>query len=191
MLNNEPDELRLLAACKIFRLDPGKAFEEMKSLAELGSTTAAINIGWAYRHGKGVQQDISLAIFWLRKAFDMGDPAASYYLGNLYSSLGEKDKANFIYKSGVERGYFPSAYCLAMNILEKGDDEKARAYGVELLKWAAGFGHAYSIRKLADLYMHGEFGLLKIPYGVYLMFKSAWTGFVVSLEHREDDRLHS
>lgn len=191
MFIEEPDEARLLAACDVFRCDPQKAFGEMRSLAELGSTTAAINVGWAYHHGKGVEQDISKATFWLKQAYEKGDPAASYYLGNLYSNIGKKDEANIVYQSGVERGYFPSAYCLAMNIFDKGGSKDERAYGYELLQWAAGFGHVYSIRKLAGLYMNGEFGLLKVPYGVYLVFKSVWIGFTIALENEEDDRLHS
>lgn len=191
MLDDEPDQARLLAAYDIFKCDPHRAFEEMRALAELGSTNAAINIGWAYQHGKGVAKDLLQAEFWLKQAFDKGDPAASYYLGNLYSALGKIDEANLIYKNGVELGYFPSAYCLAMNIFDKEGNEEERAYGCELLKLAARFGHAYSIRKLADLYIHGEFGLLRIPYGVYLLFKSAWIGVTVALENEEDDRLHS
>lgn len=191
MLDDEPDQARLLAAYDIFKCDPHRAFEEMRALAELGSTNAAINIGWAYHHGKGVAKDLSQAEFWLKQAFEKGDPAASYYLGNLYSTLGKIDEANLIYKNGVELGYFPAAYCLAINIINKGENREEITYGYELLKWAARFGHAYSIRKLAELYIHGKFGLFKIPYGFYLFFKSAWIALTVALKNETDDRLHS
>jgi TPR repeat protein len=102
----EADNARLIAAFELLKTDPEKALSELKELAELGLTTAAINLGWAYHHGKGTPLDLDRAEFWLKYAFDSGDNAASYYLGNLYTSQGKIDKANMIYKHGVEHGFF-------------------------------------------------------------------------------------
>jgi hypothetical protein len=78
-----------------------------------------------------------------------------------------------------------------MNIFDYGDTDADRSYACELLKWAAGFGHAFSMRKLASLYLSGEFGFIKIPYGILLLFKSIWSGIIIARDNFYDERLYS
>ena len=79
----------LLAASLIYALagmslEEVKLFEDSKSKAEQGDTTAQSSLGECYMNGDGVAQDFKKAFFWFEKAAIGGDANAQSELGNCY-----------------------------------------------------------------------------------------------------------
>lgn len=64
--------------------DFGTAAEEWLPLAEKGDPQAQFNMGLLYETGRGVPQDISLAVSWYRQAAEQGLFSAQYNLAVLY-----------------------------------------------------------------------------------------------------------
>jgi serine/threonine protein kinase len=53
--------------------------------AELGDTSAMLELGESYSSGEGVPQDENKALSWFRRAADAGNPSAMVSLGGMYS----------------------------------------------------------------------------------------------------------
>ncbi|AKO54164.1 hypothetical protein ABA45_02120 [Marinobacter psychrophilus] len=65
--------------------DYATAFQEFRSLAEQGHTSAQYNLGNRYANGQGVPQDYAEAVTWYRKAAEQGDANAQLNLGYMYA----------------------------------------------------------------------------------------------------------
>ena len=63
------------------------ALREWEPLAEQGNARAQFNLGWMYRHGRGVPQDSKTAVKWYRLAAEQGDAGAQYNLGTMYGAV--------------------------------------------------------------------------------------------------------
>jgi TPR repeat protein len=63
---------------------PPSASEKNRRDAERGNPNAQFLLGLSYVEGKGVTQDFTNAVFWLRKAADQGQPDAQNNLGICY-----------------------------------------------------------------------------------------------------------
>lgn len=58
--------------------------EELKKRAEAGDAEAMCDLGMAYFHGEGVEQDTDKAVGLLQASVDAGDEYAPYLLGTMY-----------------------------------------------------------------------------------------------------------
>ena len=191
MNDHEPNIDRLRAAHGLLKTNPQQAVKELEALSELGSSMAPLYLGWAFQNGDGVLQNEVQAEHWLRLSLDRGEMLASYYLGHLYTKLGRYEEANAVFEKGSNLGYSPSTYCLAMNILEGKPVPKNADRAKRLLEIASGQGHVFALRSLASLYLSGEFGLLKIAYGVWLWGISVLRGARMLMSNSDDDRLRA
>jgi hypothetical protein len=66
------------------RGDYSTAYWLDRQLADQGYAPAQLSIGGMYRDGKGVPQNFTEAIRWLRKAADQGGSIAQFELGDMY-----------------------------------------------------------------------------------------------------------
>ncbi len=57
-----------------------KAFKELKPLAEKGNPDAQYALGYMYFYGKGTPKDLPLALKWMNKAAQQGQPLAQQAL---------------------------------------------------------------------------------------------------------------
>jgi TPR repeat protein len=188
---NEPDMSRLLNAHKNLKTNPEYALSELRTLAELGSTSAPIYLGWTYQYGEGVEKDLQMAEYWFKKSIAGGERMASYFLGKLYCIEQRYEEANSAFELSSNLGYFPATYCLAMNIKEGKGRTKDIDVAVNLLKSSAKHGHLFSNRALASIYLSGRFGLWKALYGIFLILKSLPRLITIAINDIEDDRLRS
>lgn len=61
-------------------------FEELLEQAKQGDADAQHNLGYMYRYGEGVAQDINEGIKWHRMAAEQGHSVAQYLLGWMYQN---------------------------------------------------------------------------------------------------------
>lgn len=66
-----------------------------------GDPYAMYEIGSAYYHGTGVNQDNEKAIYWLQKAENQGDPQAAFSLGWLHQTQKQYKIAANHYKNAA------------------------------------------------------------------------------------------
>lgn len=65
---------------------PSVNIQQLLKDAAQGNTAAQCDLGYAYATGNGVEQNVSEAITWYRKAADLGDAKAQHNLGFFYAS---------------------------------------------------------------------------------------------------------
>jgi TPR repeat protein len=191
MESKEPDIERLQKAHSLLKANPQTAVKELEALTELGSALAPLYLGWAYKTGNGIAQSQALAEHWLKLSFDRGEIQASYYLGHLFSETARYDDSNIAFERGSVLGYAPSMYCLAMNILDAKNGLKDIGKAKKLLEGASIQGHVFAQRALASLYFSGQYGFLKVGYGLVLLVKSIVGGARIAAADLEDDRLRA
>lgn len=189
MNNMEPDAERLRAACDMLKVDPDCGLVQLTNLTEAGSAMAPLFLGWAYQNGDDLPKDEGRAEKFYQLALLRGEASASYYLGHFYSKNGRQDDSSLAYKSGVDIGYCPSMYCLAMNILSEDKTNEKITKARPLLELASSKGHVFAQRSLGELYMHGKFGISMIPFGVFLTIKSIIFGSIIAMRNHHDERL--
>jgi hypothetical protein len=189
MNNMEPDVERLRAARDMLKVDPDRGLVQLQNLTDAGSAMAPLCLGWAYQNGDGLPKDEDRAEKFYQLALSRGEASASYYLGHFYSKIGRHDDSSLAYKAGVDIGYCPSMYCLAMNILSEDQTNEKMTKARQLLELASSKGQVFAQRSLGSLYMHGKFGISRIPFGVYLTVKSIIFGAVIAMRNHQDERL--
>ncbi|MEP1198257.1 tetratricopeptide repeat protein [Tateyamaria sp.] len=62
------------------------ALREWQPLADQGSASAQVMLGWMYDNGRGVPQDYADAAKWYRLAAEQGDADAQFSLSTLYDN---------------------------------------------------------------------------------------------------------
>jgi len=99
-----------------------KVFESDKALALSGDPVGQCNLGFSYKTGSGVQQDMVEAVKWYRKAANQGVAQAQVNLGcSYYRGTGiEKDmtEAVKLFRKAADHGFehratFPFPECLS------------------------------------------------------------------------------
>lgn len=187
----EPDLERLQLAHNMLAFDPIGGVRELESLSALGSTLAPLYLGWACQNGSGTSQDDKLAKQWFAVALARGDATSSYYLGHLHLKLAQYREASDAFEQGLELGYAPSIYCLAMNILEGKGREKNEDRAIQLLESSSDLGHVFARRSLASAYLSGRFGGSKFVLGIWLLADSIAKGVYLSIRNADSDRLRA
>jgi TPR repeat protein len=66
------------------RGDQAEVVNLLRPLADQGNAVAQYNLGWAYRNGSGVPQDLAQSMAWYRKAADQGHAGAQHNIGVAY-----------------------------------------------------------------------------------------------------------
>ena len=86
-----------------------RAFYWFNRAASAGHVPAYVELGWAFRHGRGVERNNSDAFYWYNLAANAGHIPAQYILGELFE-LGhgtEKNVRSAVhwYRRAIENGY--------------------------------------------------------------------------------------
>lgn len=189
---NEPDLTRLNEAHGLLETDPARAVKELQSLAELGSLSSMLYLGWAYQKGTGVDVDTKQAEIWFRRAYEKGSKLAIYYLGHLYLGQQEYSKAQEVFAVGASMDYAPAIYCLGQMYVDGAGVSKQPDKARALLEQATALGHIFAKRSLAKLLMSGQFGFFSIFRGGFLLLGALKDGLVVGMkEDLTSDRLRA
>src|SRR5437762_2908001 len=74
------------AVAAMVRGDYAAALRLWQPMAEQGNAFAQYSLGWMYSNGKGVPQNYTQAVKWLRLAAGNGDANGQYNLGLMYAN---------------------------------------------------------------------------------------------------------
>lgn len=118
------------------RKDYGFATSIWMPLAVLGYRDAQFNLGLSYAKGRGIEADISKALFWYRKAAENGEAPAQYNLAEHFRTgdgLEKDDKqALYWFQKAAEQKYQSAQNNLGMMFAEgKGTSKDL----IEAAKW--------------------------------------------------------
>jgi len=128
----------------------------LRQAAEQGDPEAWFKLGYAYRQGDVVEQDMAEAIKWLRLAAVQGDSEAQLELGRTYSFEENEAEAVKWYRLAAEQGHAEAQYLLGNSYYYGEGVEEDKAEAVKWYRLAAKQGHAKAQVNLAYAYYWGE-----------------------------------
>jgi cell division septation protein DedD len=135
--------------------DYKKALDEWRPLANRGNANAQYNMGQAYKLGRGVPADPTIARSWFEKAAQQGHDRAQSNLGLLLFEAGDRKTAMYWIRKAAERGD-PRAQYVYGTALFNGDGvpkDWPRAYAMMTRAVAAGVPRADASLALMDQHM--------------------------------------
>ncbi|MCI4588919.1 SPOR domain-containing protein [Sphingobium sp. BYY-5] len=135
--------------------DYAKAIGEWRPLADSGDPDAQFNMGQAYKLGRGVQPDLSIAMDWYRKAAAQGHMRAEDNLGLLMFQQGDRAGAMPYLQHASMRGE-PRAQYIVGTALFNGDlvgKDWVRAYALMSRAAAQGLSQASTSLTQMDKYI--------------------------------------
>ena len=184
--NKEEDEYAAYALLEEGRYK--EAFEKYRPLAELGSLIAQINLGWMYHKGRGIPQDFEAAERWYRRAEGSNPPEGQFYLGTLYRTQKQYERALECFERSASQDFMPALHALGKmyNTGQGVDIDKAKAYSY--FAQAAQRGHLPSKREIAVQMMKGHHGVACIPQGVYRFIRIFWPALQLFWKDPADER---
>ncbi|QQV78174.1 SPOR domain-containing protein [Sphingomonas aliaeris] len=134
------------------------AIDEWRPAAIAGDPQAQFNLAQAYKLGRGVQTDMSLAESWYRKAAVQGLPQAEVNYGLALFDRGDRDAALPWLEKAVACGE-PRAQLVLGTMLFNGDGvtrDYPRAYALILRSSAADIAKASQVLSQMDQYIPQE-----------------------------------
>lgn len=127
------------------------AVKEWRDPAAKGDPDAQFNMGQAYKLGRGVKQDLNLALDWYRRAAGQGHLQAADNLGHLLHYQGKVAEALPYLQASSERGEPRSQYLLATELFNGTNTEKDWVRAYALMTRASAAGLAPASRSLAEM----------------------------------------
>lgn len=124
--------------------DYAKALKTWRPLAEAGDSDAQFNMAQAYKMGRGVPQDMSIALDYYRKAAAQGHTQAEDQYGLLLYQQGQRPEAMPYLQRAAERGETRAQYLVGISLFN-GDllpRDWVRAYAMMTRASAAGVDQA-------------------------------------------------
>ena len=135
--------------------DYAKAIEQWRPLAQKGDPDAQFNMGQAYKLGRGVRPDLTVAMDWYRRAAVQGHLRAEDNLGLLMFQQGDRAGAMPYLDRAATRGE-PRAQYIVGTALFNGDmigKDWVRAYGLMTRASASGLIQATTSLEQMDKYI--------------------------------------
>lgn len=172
--------------------DQGKyedAFQKYIVLANAGSITAQLIIGWMYHSGLGVEKSLEEAQQWYQKAADANSSEGQFYLGTLYRSKQQYLQAvEWLTKSAAQK-YMPASYRLGKmyDIGEGVNKDHIKAY--EYFEQAAKMGHLFAQREIAVKMLKGHLGTINIIKGVFKFVRVLFAGARLASKDPDSDMI--
>lgn len=112
------------------------AFDLFLQAAALGHSGAALNVGYMYDVGEGVEKDLTKALLWYKRALKNKDLTACNNIALLYVELGQRRRALLWWRKAIAHGDNDAALELAKFLLKTGG-RGATKQVIDLLKIAA------------------------------------------------------
>ncbi|MES0811150.1 hypothetical protein ABLO27_16810 [Roseibium sp. SCPC15] len=139
------------------------AFKYYLASAEAGNAEAARLVGWRYRKGRGVEENMDLAEEWFLKAVEMGAQRADLALAYLYIGEDEfdrekKEQAIQTLKMYADRGHAQALVALGYAYVEGSGVEKNPAKGLDIFEEAKRIEPARARRAIGEFHFLGYGG---------------------------------
>jgi TPR repeat protein len=173
IMEREADPASIYQAHDLLKTDPAESFRQYLALAERGSVWSMANVGQLFENGTGTARDLAQAEKWYLRAYEAGSDYGPIWLGHLYQESRQYEKAQDVYRAGVERGFVPAMVRLASSYWNSPDWPKRRDEALTLLERGSAAGDFSARRYLAVGMTRGWFGLRHIPDGIRLVLSSA------------------
>jgi len=158
ILGNDADPGTVRAAAQLSKTDPITAFSKFLVLAENGSAWSALQIGWAYSTGHGVDVNQAHAEYWYRHSAEGGCQKAQLRLGLIYMQRRDYVSAEKVFQTSLSEGFAPAKFYLAVAILMQGKSRDRRAVARRLLAEASLEGDPGAASTLVAFSARGRFG---------------------------------
>jgi hypothetical protein len=173
IMEREADRASIYQAHDLLKTDPAESFRQYLALAEQGSVWSMANVGQLFENGTGTARDLAQAERWYLRAYEAGSDYGLIWLGHLYQESRHYEKAQEVFRNGVERGFVPAMFRLAASYWNSPDWPQRRDEALALLERGSAAGDLSARHYLAVGMTRGWFGLRHIPDGIRLMFSTA------------------
>lgn len=182
-VNNHPETPRFryqLARALQKTGQQGEAVAQVRSAADEGYPAAMLLLGFLYRNGQGVPQNMDEAVRWYEKAANGGNPLAATILGIFY--LEGKDIPRDLDKSfkwhlkAAAGGEAQAMYNLGFMNLNGAGVRKDTAKGMQWLQKSAENGYGKAALELGLMYQSGRLVRKDIEQALRWYFKAADNG---------------
>ncbi len=173
IMEREADPASVYQAYDLLKTDPAESFRQYLALAERGSVWSMATVGNMFENGNGTARDLAQAEKWYLRAYEAGSDYGLIWLGHLYQKSRQYEKAQDVYRAGVERGFVPAMLRLASSYRNSPDWPQRRDEALTLLERGSAAGDFSARRYLAVGMTRGWFGLRHIPDGIRLVLNSA------------------
>jgi hypothetical protein len=173
IMEQESDPQPVYQAYDLLHADPAESFKQLLALAENGSIWSMATVGKLFENGTGTMRDLAQAEEWLVRAYKAGSDYGLIWLGLLYQESSQHEKAQDVFRTGVERGFVPAMFYLAWSYHNSADWPQRRDEVLTLLERGSAAGDLSAKRFLANVMMRGQFGLRHVPAGIRLLFNFA------------------
>jgi tetratricopeptide (TPR) repeat protein len=169
----EADQVSIHQAHDLLKTDPAESFRQYLALAERGSVWSMANVGQLFENGTGTARDLAQAEKWYLRAYEAGSDYGLIWLGHLYQESRQYEKAQEVFRSGVDQGFVPAMLRLASSYWNSPNWPQRRDEALTLLEHGSAAGDLSARRYLAVGMTRGWFGLRRIPDGIRLVFSTA------------------
>jgi uncharacterized protein len=166
-----------------------EALKRFQKLAEAGSATAWMNLGWMHQSGSGVQRDLLQAQQCYERAMRAGSVMAEHYLASVHRQKGDLVQALRHYESAARAGCLPSLYWAGTMHLKGEGTPRDAQMAFRYLTEASARGHVFARRDLAIGRMRGVFGNGGIMHGIGEWAHAVMTGLVLARREPNSERL--
>src|SRR5580698_1661969 len=150
IMEGESDPLQVRQAYDLLQTDPAESFKQFLALAESGSIWSMATVGYLSENGTGTSRDLARAEEWLVRAHKAGSDYGLIWLGLLYQESSQHEKAQDVFRTGVERGLVPAMYYLAWSYRNSADWPRRRDEVLTLLERGSAAGDLSAKRFLAN-----------------------------------------
>jgi hypothetical protein len=173
IMEREADPALIYQAHDLLETDPAESFRQYLALAESGSVWSMAIVGYRFESGIGTARDLAQAETWYLRAYRAGSDHGLLWLGYLYQESKRHQKAQDVFRTGVERGLTPAMVRLASSYWNSADQPQRRDEALALLERGSAAGDLFARRFLGSVMTRGSFGLRRIPAGIRLLFSVA------------------
>jgi hypothetical protein len=186
----EPDQNRFVRAEKMMARNSMAAVAELEQLAQDGSMSSMLCIGYFYESGEFGPINYGKAREWYRKAADAGSLQAYYRLGRILFKEGRCDDAFGVFSYAASKGYPPAMHFLG-KIYLSGAGVSLDAFRAEtLFRQASEKGSLAAKLALAGVLLRERSGLFRMLAGVWFLISAIppimWIMYKIG---RQDERL--
>jgi TPR repeat protein len=173
IMEREADPALIYQAHDLLETDAAESFRQYLALAESGSVWSMAIVGHGFENGTGTARDLAQAETWYLRAYRAGSDHGLLWLGHLYQESKQYQKAQDVFRTGVERGFTPAMVRLASCYWHSADRPQRRDEALALFERGSAAGDLSARRFLGSLMIRGSFGLRRIPAGIRLLFRVA------------------
>ena len=171
LAKQDPDLQRINDAYDLLKTDSAESFRQFLALAESGSVWSMATIGRLFETAEGTDRDLVQAEAWYSRAYEAGSDYALIWLGQLYLRSNRFEKAIDVFRTGVDRGFAPAMYYLALSYWKSGDWPRKRSEAMSLLERGFEAGDLAAGPFLGHSMVRGRFGWQHMLAGLQFLIK--------------------